>query len=247
MRSMLKLATLLFFSLIPLLAIAQEPTATAKNLAVEKTTQGDLAIQPLNHSALRFEFKGKQYYVDPAGAAPWAQLPKADFIFITHEHGDHLAPAVIDQIKKDSTQIYANASSVKAAGFGKVIEVGQTLPIGDITAQAVPAYNTAPDRLRFHPKERKDNGYVLTFAEKRVYIAGDTQFIPEIKELKVIDIAFLPCNLPYTMTPAEAADAARAFQPKILYPYHQGKSDPNEVKKALADLPNIQVRVLPLP
>jgi len=226
----------------------QTPSSPADiNVAVEKTSAGNLTIQPINHSAIRFEFKGKQYYVDPAGEAEWDRMPKADAIFITHEHGDHLNPKVIDQIKKDSTLIFANASSVKKAGFGETIEVGQNKKVLDITVEAIPAYNITPDRLRFHPKDRKDNGYILIFGDKRVYVAGDTEGTPEMKALKDIDIAFLPINLPYTMPPKEAADAARAFKPKILYPYHQGKSDPAEVKKLLADEKAIEVRVLPLP
>jgi L-ascorbate metabolism protein UlaG (beta-lactamase superfamily) len=218
-----------------------------RNLAVEKTSEGDLTVQPINHSAIRFAFKGKQYYLDPSGKAQWDQMPKADAILITHEHSDHLDPKVIRQIRKDATIIYANAATVKKAGLGQVIEVGQTKQVLDITVEAVPAYNIHAERLKFHPKERKDNGYVLTFADKRVYVAGDTEGTPEMKALKDIAIAFLPINLPYTMPPAEAADAARAFKPKILYPYHQGKSDPQEVKKLLADEKAIEVRVLPLP
>ena len=226
----------------------QPATAPAeRNVAVEKTSEGDLTVQPINHSAIRFAFKGKQYYVDPSGKAEWDKMPKADVILITHEHHDHLDPKVIDAIKKKGTLIYANASTVKKAGFGQVIEVGQTKKIADITVEAVPAYNIKPERRRYHPKERKDNGYVLTFGDKRVYVAGDTEPTPEMKKLKDIDIAFLPINLPYTMPPPEAAEAARAFKPKILYPYHQGKSDPRDVKKLLADEKAIEVRVLPLP
>jgi L-ascorbate metabolism protein UlaG (beta-lactamase superfamily) len=226
---------------------AAESSPSDKNVAVEKTSQGDLTLQPINHSALRFAFKGKQYYVDPAGEADWDKMPKADVILITHEHGDHLNPAVIDKIKKDGTLVYANASSVKKAGVGQTLEVGERKQVLDITVEAVAAYNLNPERLKFHPKERKDNGYVLTFGDKRVYVAGDTEGTPEMKALKDVAIAFLPINLPYTMPPPEAADAARVFKPKILYPYHQGKSDPAEVKKLLADEKAIEVRVLPLP
>jgi L-ascorbate metabolism protein UlaG (beta-lactamase superfamily) len=226
---------------------AAESAPADKNVAVEKTSQGDLTLQPINHSALRFAFKDKQYYVDPAGEADWDKMPKADAILITHEHGDHLNPKVIDQIKKDGTLVYANASSVEKAGFGQTIKVGERKQVLDITVEAVAAYNTSAERLRYHPKERKDNGYVLTFGAKRVYVAGDTEGTPEMRALKDIAIAFLPINLPYTMPPQEAADAARAFKPPILYPYHQGKSDPAEVKKLLADSKAIEVRVLPLP
>jgi len=214
---------------------------------MEKTSQGDLTIQPINHSAIRFEFKGRQYYVDPSGEADWDKMPKADAIFITHEHQDHLSPQVIDQIKKSGTLILASAASVKKAGFGQTIEVGEKKQVLDITVEAVPAYNLSSDRQKYHPRDRKDNGYVLTFGDTRVYVAGDTEGTPEMKALKNIAIAFLPINLPYTMTPAEAAEAARAFKPRILYPYHQGKSDPAEVKRLLADEKAIEVRVLLLP
>lgn len=228
-------------------AWAAESSPAGKNVAVEKTSQGDLTIQPINHSAIRFAFKGKQHYVDPAGEADWDKMPKADLILVTHEHGDHLNPRVIDQIRKEGTLVYANASSVRKAGFGQAIEVGERKAILDIGVEAVAAYNMSAERLKFHPKDRKDNGYVLTFGDKRVYVAGDTEGTPEMRALKDIAIAFLPINLPYTMPPQEAADAARAFRPKVLYPYHQGKSDPAEVKKLLADEKAIEVRVLPLP
>ena len=228
-------------------AWAAESSPSDKNVAVEKTSQGDLTLQPINHSAIRFAFKGKQYYVDPAGEADWDKMPKADAILVTHEHGDHLNPGVIGRIKKEGTLVYANASSVRKAGFGQAMEVGQRKAILDGTVEAVAAYNTTAERLKFHPKDRKDNGYVLTFGDKRVYVAGDTEGTPEMRALKDIAIAFLPINLPYTMLPREAADAARAFKPKVLYPYHQGKSDPAEVKRLLADEKAIEVRVLALP
>ena len=244
--SLVLLGGLAGVSLAPATLVA-EPAAAEKNPAVEKTAGGDLVIQPLNHAALRFEYRGKQYYVDPAGRADWASLPKADAIFVTHEHGDHLSPPTIALIKKEGTLIFANESSVKQAGFGAVIAVGEKKQVLDITVEAVPAYNLNPERQQMHPKARKDNGYILTFGGKRVYVAGDTEGTPEMKALQNIDIAFLPINLPYTMPPPEAAEAARAFKPKILYPYHQGKSDPAEVKRLLADVPEIEVRVLALP
>jgi L-ascorbate metabolism protein UlaG (beta-lactamase superfamily) len=244
--SLVLLGGLACATLVPATSAA-DPTPAEKNLVMEKTAGGDLGIQPINHSALRFEYRGKQYYVDPAGRADWANLPKADAIFITHEHGDHLNASTIDLLKKEGTLIFANESSVKQAGFGTVIAVGEKKPVLDITVEAVPAYNLSPDRLQFHPQTRKDNGYILTFGGKRVYVAGDTEGTPEMKALQNIAIAFLPINLPYTMLPKDAAEAARAFKPKILYPYHQGKSDPAEVKRLLADVPEIEVRVLALP
>ncbi|MCL2701548.1 MAG: MBL fold metallo-hydrolase [Phycisphaerae bacterium] len=233
------------------------------NVAVEKTSEGDLTLQPINRSSVRFEFKGKQYYVDPSGEADWDRMPKADIIFVTHEHGDHLDLAVIRTITKKDTVVYTSAASLKKVQesqakeeeaksapklpkFG-LIQVGETKEFGDITVSAMPAYNVSEERKNFHPKSRQDNGYVLTFGDKRVYVAGDTEETPEMKALKDIDIAFLPCDPRYTMSVKEAAEAARTLQPKIFYPYHQGPSDPNEVKDLLKDEKNIEVRVFPLP
>ncbi|NLF31812.1 MAG: MBL fold metallo-hydrolase [Planctomycetes bacterium] len=224
-----------------------QPAPSERNVAVEQTAEGELTIQPINHSAVRLAFKGRQYYVDPAGKADWDALPKADVILITHEHRDHLDPDVVAKIRTADTVILASAAAAAKAGFGEMIEIGQTRQVLDITLEAVPAYNLTPDRLRYHPRQRKDNGYILTFAGTRVYVAGDTEGTEEMRALKDIDVAFLPINLPYTMPAAEAADAARAFKPRILYPYHQGTSDPAEVRRLLADETAIEVRVLALP
>jgi L-ascorbate metabolism protein UlaG (beta-lactamase superfamily) len=227
-------------------AVAAEqpaPPSTQK----QSTTAGELAFQPINHSALRFEFAGKQYYVDPAGKADWASMPKADAILITHEHQDHLNAETIAAIRKPDTVFLMSAPAAAKAGYGAVLRPGEKKQVLDVTIEGVPAYNLSKDRLNFHPKERGDVGFVLTFGDKRVYVAGDTEPTPEMKALKDIDIAFLPINLPYTMTPEQAADAARAFRPRILYPYHQGKSDPQEMTRLLADTKEIEIRVLALP
>lgn len=114
-----------------------------------------------------------------------------------------------------------------------------------IKVEAVPAYNLVHKRDNgqfFHPKGI-GNGYVLTFGDKRIYVAGDTENIPEMKALQGIDCAFLPMNLPYTMTPEMVSDAAKAFKPKILYPYHYGDTDPTKLMELLKDTPNIEVRI----
>jgi L-ascorbate metabolism protein UlaG (beta-lactamase superfamily) len=242
-----KLRILLAVVLGVLLVAAAGLTQSKENMAVEKTKDGNLTIQALGHGSLRFEFKGKQYYVDPWSRANLQGQPKADVIFITHEHGDHLDKSAIDLLKKGTVLIYTNERCAKQLGTGTVIHHGEKKKVADITAEAMPAYNTTPSRQNFHPKDRKDNGYVLTFSDKRVYVAGDTEGTPEMKALKNIDIAFLPIDGQYTMPPKDAADAARAFKPKILYPYHQLQSDPNEVKKLLANEKGIEVRVWKLP
>lgn len=225
-------------------ALAQAPPA-----ATEKTSGGPLVIRPLTHGSLLFEFRGKRYYVDPAGSFAWGTLPKADVIFVTHEHPDHCSPETIAQIRQPETIIAANAASAAKIPGAQTLKNGDRKRFLDIAVQAVPSYNlvrTQPNGQFYHPKGR-DNGYVLRFGDKRVYVAGDTEATPEMKALRRIDVAFLPINLPYTMPPSEAAAAARAFKPRILYPYHQGRSDPAELQRLLAGEKGIEVRVLKLP
>jgi len=216
---------------------------------VIKTSLGDLKISLLRHATLRFEFNGKVIDVDPVGnSADYRAMSKADIILITHAHSDHLDPAAIDLIRSGRTEVILTAAAAEKVQ-GAVMKNGDKRTVQGISVEAVPAYNIVhmrSENMPFHPKG-EGNGYILTFGNIRVYVAGDTEGTPEMKALKDITIAFLPINLPYTMPPAEAAAAARAFRPKILYPYHQGQSDPQEVKKLLADVKEIEVRVLALP
>ena len=166
-----------------------------------------------------------------------------DAILITHEHGDHLDPKAISAVEKEGSILIANANSQKKLGKGVVMKNGDRLqPAGWFTLDAVPAYNTTPGREIYHPKDR-DNGYVLTFGGTRVYIAGDTEDIPEMQKLKDIDIAFLPVNQPYTMTVPQADHAARMVNPRVLYPYHYGDTNVAELKSSLKDVPGIDVRI----
>jgi len=207
------------------------------------TTDGPLLIQPLKHGSVLLVFKGKNYYIDPAQLPAGMNYAKADAIFVTHEHGDHCDPKALELLQEEGTVVIGNARSVEKLGRGEVMKNGDTRQVLDIRVEAVPAYNI--ERTQFHPKGR-DNGYVLTLGGKRIYFAGDTEATPEMKALKNIDVAFLPINLPYTMTPKDAAEAARAFRPKLLVPYHQGQSNPQEVADALQGS-GVEVRVLKLP
>lgn len=232
--------------------LAARRAARAQDAApgdVEQTSQGALIIRPLTHGSVLFLFGGKVYYVDPAQSYDWASLPKADLILITHEHGDHCSPGVVAQIKKDDTQIVASASCAAKIPGAVAMRNGDRQKFLDVMVEAVPAYNLmrkASNGQPFHPRER-DNGYILTFGDRRVYLAGDTEATPEMKALQNIDVAFLPIDGSFTMTPEEAADAVRAFKPRILYPYHQNNSDPSTVKTRLADVTETEVRVRHLP
>jgi L-ascorbate metabolism protein UlaG (beta-lactamase superfamily) len=211
-----------------------------------KTEQGDLKITFIGHGTLMFTWQGRVIHVDPVSReTDYTKLPKADLVLITHEHGDHLDPKALDMICRPETQIVLTKICAERVASGLVMKNGDVRTVDDLKIEAVPAYNIVhkrPDGAPFHPKG-SGNGYVVTFGKTRVYIAGDTENIPEMKDLKKIDIAFLPMNLPYTMTPEMVADAAKAFEPKILYPYHYGQTDPNELVRLLADNKNIEVRI----
>jgi L-ascorbate metabolism protein UlaG (beta-lactamase superfamily) len=211
-----------------------------------KTSAGELGITFIGHGSLIFTFGGKTIHVDPYGRlADYSTLPKADLVLITHAHGDHLDPAALAEIRTPGTIVVVSPACEGKVAGAIVMRNGDARTVLGIPISAVPAYNivhTRPDGAPFHPKG-EGNGYVLGFGDTRVYVAGDTENIPEMRDLKDIAIAFLPMNLPYTMTPEMAADAARSFKPRILYPYHYGETDPRRLVKLLAGEPEIEVRV----
>lgn len=224
-------------------------TATAQQDFEEdiiKTSNGDLKITFIGHGTLMFTFGGKVIHVDPVGRyADYTTMPKADIILVTHEHGDHLDSKVIDIIRKEKTDLVLTEKCTEKVKGGTIMKNGDVKTIQELKIEAVPAYNIVHKRESgepFHP-EGHGNGYLITFSDKRVYIAGDTENTPEMKALKDIFIAFLPMNLPYTMTPEMVADAAKAFKPKILYPYHYGRTDTSKIVELLKDIKEIEVRI----
>ena len=211
------------------------------------TSQGNLEITFLGHASLIMVFDGKTIHVDPYGeVADYSALPKADLVLVTHDHFDHLDPKALKAILKNDTVIVGSESCApKLPGGALILANGDARTVLGLAIKAVPAYNIVhkrPDGAPFHPKG-SGNGYVVTFGDKQVYIAGDTENTPEMKALRSIDVAFLPMNLPYTMTPEQVADAARAFRPKILYPYHYGDTDPAKLVELLQGEKDIEVRV----
>jgi L-ascorbate metabolism protein UlaG (beta-lactamase superfamily) len=217
------------------------------------TGAGDLTVTFLGHGSLLFFFDGTTIAIDPyAKVADYGALPKADIILVTHEHGDHLDPGAIQAIRSDRTVVAANpAAAAKIPGAlvlkngDRKVFPGARKNSPGIPVIAVPAYNLVHERspgVPFHPKGA-GNGYVLTFGDKRVYVAGDTENIPEMKALAGVDVAFLPMNLPYTMTPEMVADAARVLRPKILYPYHFGETDTSRIVDLLRSREETEVRI----
>lgn len=211
-----------------------------------KTSQGDLEITFIGHGSLMFTFNGKVIYVDPfSKLAEYSKLPKADMLLITHEHGDHLDLKAVEAVRTDKTVLVLTETCAASLKGGIIMENGDTKTVGGLKIEAVPAYNLVHMRsegVPFHPKGI-GNGYVITFGDKRVYVAGDTENIPEMKKLERIDCAFLPMNLPYTMNPEMVADAAKAFKPKILYPYHYGDSDTSNIEQLMKDTPDVEIRI----
>jgi L-ascorbate metabolism protein UlaG (beta-lactamase superfamily) len=213
------------------------------------TASGPLVVTFIGHGTLMLQYAGRTIHIDPVGGyADYAKLPKADLVLITHHHGDHLDPSALEQIVSEKTTVIQTKLCTEKYPKGKVMANGDVRKEAGITVEAVPAYNLVhkrPDGTPFHPRG-EGNGYVLTFGDTRVYIAGDTENTPEMKALKNISVAFLPMNLPYTMTPEMVADAAKAFRPGILYPYHSGKTDPGLLVSLLKHAKGIEVRIRPM-
>jgi L-ascorbate metabolism protein UlaG (beta-lactamase superfamily) len=238
---------IIFASLLPLLFLASSVIAREPlERDTIETADGILEIFFIGHGSLVFQFRGKIIHVDPYGqVADYTKLPKADLILVTHDHPDHLDLKALNAVRTDKTIIVLNKPSAGRVKESIAMQNGDVRDALGIKIEAVPAYNIVnkrPDGRPFHPKG-EGNGYILTFGDKRVYVAGDTENIPEMKRLMGIDIAFLPMNLPYTMTPEMVADAARAFKPKVLYPYHYGDTDVSRLTALLKHEKGIEVRV----
>ncbi len=224
-------------------ALAQ--TAPPRQPQTFPTAAGPVVITPIFHASALIQAGGKNIYIDPVRPGNFTGLPKADLILITHAHGDHMDPVTIAKLSKPGTEILAPAAVAKTVTAARVITNGESTTWGAWKIDAVPMYNIkrgpAPGKL-YHPKGW-GNGYVLTYGTKRFYFSGDTEDIPEMRALKNIDVAFICMNLPYTMTPEEAAAAVKAFHPRIAIPYHYRGSDPEIFKKDLAGT-GIEVRLL---
>jgi L-ascorbate metabolism protein UlaG (beta-lactamase superfamily) len=229
------------------------------------TESGVLVIHPIHHATLLMQWNGKTVYVDPVGGGqPFANLPKPDLVLVTHWHFDHFDPKTLEAIKgmtpagslpaivaprtvADKIPLTLVPEGLPGKTNLRVLANGEKVEVQGIVVEAVPAYNITPGKEKFHPKGR-DNGYVLTLGGKRVYVAGDTEDTPEMRALQGIDVAFLPMNLPYTMSLEKAAEAIRQFKPKIVYPYHYRshdgtKADFGQLRKLVGEDRGVEIRV----
>ena len=223
-------------------------TTDTYEIDVFRTKQGKpIKFHALMHASIWIAYDGKNMLIDPVGklgnrTVDYTAMPKADFLFVTHEHLDHFDQETMKVLSGETTHIITNKRCAEMFGSGEVMANGDVLTVAnDFKVEAVPAYNTTEGHLQFHPKGR-DNGYVLTIDGLRIYIAGDTEDIPEMDDLKDIDIAFLPCNQPYTMTTDQLVKAARRVKPKVLFPYHYGQTDISGIPSLLQE-EGIEVRI----
>ena len=206
-------------------------------------------ITLIKHASLAISYKGLSFQIDPVislgnNVTDYATFfPEADYVLVTHEHGDHFdkeALGLLGGRLVTNARCFGMLDSDKMKSNAKVMANGQSITLQEgISVEAVPAYNTTPGREQFHPQGR-DNGYILSLDGFRIYIAGDTEDIPEMADIKDVDVAFLPCNQPYTMTPEQCINAARLVNPKVLIPYHFGQTDVSGIPDAL---PGIDVRL----
>ncbi len=245
MKKLITLSITLFFTFGTFNTIAQQFERD-----VFDTELGPLAITFIGHGSFMMEWDDKIIHVDPSSReADYSKLPDADIILITHHHGDHCDPSAVEAIMKTGTEIRLTNLAKESLGEGSVIENDETQMLGSIRLHAIPAYNLVHMRDNgepFHPKGTC-NSYVVEGGGMRIFIGGDTENTPEMKALEDIDIAFLPMNLPYTMTPEMVADATRGFKPDILYPYHYGSTDPQELVSLLSGQSHTEIRIREMP
>ena len=223
------------------------PVRAQNQTDVLKTPNGkEVKFTCIKHASIQIEYDDMFFYFDPVtGLKPqtdFTTMPRANYIFITHEHADHFDRMALTQLVSTNTVVFSNPNVGQKYRQARVMNNGDKVTFGnDMSLEAVPAYNTTPEREKFHPKGR-DNGYILTLDGLRIYVAGDTEDITEMQDLKDIDVAFLPCNQPYTMTTDQLERAAKTIKPKVLFPYHYSDTPVNKVKLLLSGT-GIDVRI----
>lgn len=239
--SLLNMRQLLLVGLLAGLALAQ----VQRPVQTFSTSAGDLKVTPIRHASMMIEAGGQVIHVDPWSQGNYSGLAKADVILITDIHGDHMDAKAIDAIRKPGTKIVAPAAVAETVKDAQVLGNGQRTTVGTLSLEAIPMYNEkrGPSPGKFFHDKGRGNGYVLSYGGLRLYIAGDTEGVPEMRALQNIDVAFVPMNLPYTMTPEEAADAVKAFKPKVAIPFHYREADTQAFANALKGS-GVEVRLI---
>jgi len=211
-------------------------------------------ITPISHATLVLKLGGQVIYTDPVnGEEEFTGQPAPTIILVTDIHPDHMNADTLRALSQNNPVIVAPQAVAEqlpeefASGI-VVVKNGEKTTQNGIEIEAIPMYNIPESAESFHTKGR-GNGYVVSAEGKRVYISGDTSATPEMKALQNIDVAFLTMNLPYTMSVEEAVDAALAFKPKVIHPYHyrgqNGFSDVHKFKQMVEEKdPNIKVDLL---
>ena len=235
---MKRTATFIYFLIVAFLL----PAAASGTIA-------DLNFTPIGHATFVIESSQRTIYIDPVGdAADFKEFPAPDIILITDIHGDHLAPGVVAAVATDETVIIGPAAVIEQLERGTVLANGKHKTVGSIEIEAIPMYNTTREREKYHKKGR-GNGYLVTMDDRRIYISGDTEDIPEMRALENIDYAFVCMNLPYTMTVEQAASAVLEMKPKVVIPYHYrgqgGHSDVEKFKEIVGANRGIEVWLMP--
>lgn len=210
------------------------------------TSKGDLEITVIGHCFYYFKFNRLNIYVDPiSNVGDVSQLPKADLILITHDHRDHLNFGMIQELSKSTTKVIASKACIKKMDFGEFLENGQQTTFEDIYIKAVPMYNVVnlrPDDVPYHPKG-EGNGYFLMFGDKTIYIAGDTEYIDEMRFFMKPDIAFIPMMMPFCMDEEMFVKVVKRLKPEVVYPVHYNIRLDGLVEKMKTELPNVEVRI----
>jgi len=229
--------------LLPLLAKGEPDRFRTDTI---KTSEGLLQITFLGHASLKMDFHGRHIYIDPCGeVTDFSKMPKADIILFTSEHRDHFDLKAIEELRSENTLVVLTELCAAKYTEGIVMKNEDVKIVQGVRMEGVPAYNIVHKRVSgfaYHLKGM-GNGYIITFGDTRIYIAGDTEKIPEMDELGDIDVAFLPVALPDAMTLEMAADAVKVIKPKIFYPYRYGNTDISELKELLKGQPETEVRV----